>query len=81
MLHLLKKRKIKKVLHDRIEKFYTGSGNVRCQSETKGNFVHYILSYKGVLIERQLFLQSERNIMASRCQSQPVSQLFWSGIS
>lgn len=30
--------------------------------------------------ERQLFLQSERSIVVSRCQSQPVLWLFWGGI-
>lgn len=80
MLYLATKRKIKKVLHKRREKFYPRSGNMKCQSEMKGHSVHYTHLYKRVLIERQLFLQSERSIMVSRCQTQPVSWLLWGGI-
>lgn len=41
MLYLLTKRKIRKVFHKSRQKFNSGKGSVKCQSEMKGNSIHY----------------------------------------
>lgn len=58
MLYLPTKRKMKEVLHKIREKFYSGSGNVKCQGEMKGNPVHYTHLHKG-FFDRKTVVSSE----------------------